>query len=87
MDSVLIERRLVACTSSRGVAHLPGTHARARLLHSAANRRGLATAHAAARRNRAHMILLHRLPQTCSLLLERRRPPPRTVARRTIEAL
>lgn len=87
MVSVLIERRPVACTSSRGVTRLPGTHARARLLHGAANRRGLATAHAATRRNRADMILLHRLPQTCSLLLERRWPRSRTVARGTVEAL
>ena len=72
-------RRRIARASIDRVVGLPiGERARAWPLQIAVRRCAaescrFASTHTAARRNRAHVALLHRLPQTCGLLLERHR--------------
>ena len=70
----ILRGRLLTDASTGRVVHFSATlhAARARLLHGAARARGWAEARASAGWNSTHMALRHRLPQTCSLLLERR---------------
>lgn len=90
--SILNGGRLIACAPVPGIVHLPiGERACTRPLHIAVRSRAAesgrsASSHAAASRNCADMALLHGLPQTCGLLLERHRTG-HVVVRRAKETL